>query len=126
MNNISMLRFQEQRLVLHLQSTNHSFGFAIVTNQSHRITTIQKIVPDGSAYLDGRLRKGDILEYINNMSVAGLNSNDVVALLKSSGPQVTLTVLRYERLDYPIKFEKHLFQFYHVSLSKQKGSLGRF
>ena len=44
MNNISMLRFQEQRLVIQLQAKDNSFGFAIVTNQNHRMTTIQKIV----------------------------------------------------------------------------------
>ena len=122
--NKSILRFQQQKMTvtLHTLQLGGSFGFAIVSNQRH--TIVEKIVEGYPAWKDGRLRKGDIIQCINNVPIAGLNSNDVVTILKSCGQQAELTVSRFQRLNFPIRFDTNLNQFYHVTLNKQNKSIG--
>ena len=85
---------------------------------------VEKLVENGVASKDGRLKKGDIVQCINNMPIGGLNSNEVVGILKACGTMTELTVVRYQRFDFPIRFDKNLNHFYHVTLTKIFGSLG--
>ena len=86
---------------------------------------VEKIVENGIAWKDGNLRKGDIIQAISNVPIHGLNSNEVVTILKSCGRVADLTVIRYQRFDYPIRFDQNLNEFFHATLVKQFGSLGK-
>ncbi|CAF5146562.1 unnamed protein product, partial [Rotaria socialis] len=44
---------------------------------------IKDILPDGPAARDGKLRRGDILVYVNDTNVLGFSHTDVVRIFQS-------------------------------------------
>ena len=72
------------------------FGFALRGSQ---IGTIQKNSP---AHKIGLIRVGDTLLKINNITISELINDNVVSLVKDSGPLINLKLSR----DYGKKFTK--------------------
>ena len=60
------------------------------------------MVPHGPAWLDGKLRTGDVLVYVNGQCVLGFTHHDMVTMFQSIGPGevVCLDVCR----GYPLPF----------------------
>ena len=61
------------------------------------------MVPHGPAWLDGKLRTGDVLVYVNGQCVLGFTHHDMVTMFQSIGPGevVCLDVCR----GYPLPFD---------------------
>lgn len=53
---------------------------------------IKNILPKGAAVMDGRLRAGDRLVSVNSVSVSGLSQQQVVALLRNTPTNSTVTI----------------------------------
>ena len=64
---------------------------------------IKSVVPHGPAWLDGKLRTGDVLVYVNGQCVLGFTHHDMVTMFQSIGPGevVCLDVCR----GYPLPFD---------------------
>ena len=64
---------------------------------------IKSVVPHGPAWLDGKLRTGDVLVYVNSQCVLGFTHHDMVTMFQSIGPGevVCLDVCR----GYPLPFD---------------------
>ncbi|OXU31927.1 hypothetical protein TSAR_008232, partial [Trichomalopsis sarcophagae] len=53
---------------------------------------ITKIIPDGAAAIDGRLRINDIIEKVNDCSLINLTHSTAVDILKRAGDSVKLNL----------------------------------
>ena len=64
---------------------------------------IKSVVPNGPAWLDGKLRTGDVLVYVNGTCVLGFTHHDMVTMFQGIGPGevVGLDVCR----GYPLPFD---------------------
>ena len=64
---------------------------------------IKSVVPNGPAWLDGKLKTGDVLVYVNGTCVLGFTHHDMVTMFQSIGPGevVGLDVCR----GYPLPFD---------------------
>lgn len=59
---------------------------------------ITKIIPDGTAYCDGRLCVNDIITKVNDTPVVGVPHSTAVDALKRAGHRVTLCVKRKKNI----------------------------
>ncbi|XP_046353265.1 membrane-associated guanylate kinase, WW and PDZ domain-containing protein 1-like isoform X6 [Haliotis rufescens] len=81
------------------------FGFTIIGGDhvDEEFLQIKSVVENGPAYLDGKLRTGDVLVYVNNSCVLGYTHQDVVSLFQTipPGDTVMLDICR----GYPLPFD---------------------
>ncbi|XP_053625045.1 partitioning defective 3 homolog B isoform X2 [Plodia interpunctella] len=72
-------------------------GFTITTRDNptggHCPIYIKTILPKGAAVTDGRLRAGDRLVSVNNVSVSGLTQQQVVTLLRNTPTDSTVNIV---------------------------------
>ncbi|XP_046745446.1 membrane-associated guanylate kinase, WW and PDZ domain-containing protein 2-like isoform X2 [Diprion similis] len=80
-------------------------GFTIVGGDDaiEEFLQIKSVVPNGPAWIDGKLQTGDVLVYVNETCVLGYTHNEMVNVFKSisSGETVTIEVCR----GYPLPFD---------------------
>uniref|UniRef100_A0A1B6JBW2 PDZ domain-containing protein n=2 Tax=Homalodisca liturata TaxID=320908 RepID=A0A1B6JBW2_9HEMI len=82
-----------QVLVVELnRGWNSRLGFSL--QQSGRNTLISAIHPDSVASRDGRLRAGDQLIMVNDESVEGMSTTEVISLLRKIRGSICITVWR--------------------------------
>ena len=55
---------------------------------------MKRVLPDGLAHQDGRIKRGDRIISINGKSLSGLDNKSALLCLKNSGATVTLEVAR--------------------------------
>ncbi|XP_015584769.1 membrane-associated guanylate kinase, WW and PDZ domain-containing protein 1 isoform X2 [Cephus cinctus] len=88
-----------------LLKSSRGLGFTIVGGDDsvEQFLQIKSVVPNGPAWLDGKLQTGDVLVYVNDTCVLGFTHNEMVNVFKSigSGETVTLEVCR----GYPLPFD---------------------
>jgi hypothetical protein len=81
-----------------LKKSPNGFGFTIIGGyeKGEQFLQIKDILPDGPAAKDGKLRRGDILVYINESNVLGYSHTDVVKIFQTLfvGDIIHLTVCR--------------------------------
>jgi C-terminal processing protease CtpA/Prc len=81
-----------------LQKSQTGFGFTIIggNEKGEHFLQIKDILPDGPAARDGKLRRGDILVYVNDTNVLGYSHTDVVRIFQSLSINdiIRLTVCR--------------------------------
>ncbi|CAF3358587.1 unnamed protein product [Rotaria sp. Silwood1] len=81
-----------------LQKSQNGFGFTIIggNEKGEHFLQIKDILPDGPASRDGKLRRGDILVYVNDTNVLGFSHTDVVRIFQSLSINdiIRLTVCR--------------------------------
>ncbi|XP_011299823.1 membrane-associated guanylate kinase, WW and PDZ domain-containing protein 1 isoform X2 [Fopius arisanus] len=94
-----------QRIRTTLLKSSRGLGFTIVGGDDtvEEFLQIKSVVPNGPAWLDGKLQTGDVLVYVNDTCVLGFTHNDMVNVFKSiaSGETVSLEVCR----GYPLPFD---------------------
>ncbi|XP_014671282.1 PREDICTED: membrane-associated guanylate kinase, WW and PDZ domain-containing protein 2-like isoform X2 [Priapulus caudatus] len=68
-----------------LVKSSRGFGFTIVggDEQNDEFLQIKNVVPDGPADIDGKLRTGDVLVYLDDHCVLGFTHTDVVSIFKT-------------------------------------------
>ncbi|XP_015190615.1 PREDICTED: membrane-associated guanylate kinase, WW and PDZ domain-containing protein 1-like isoform X2 [Polistes dominula] len=98
-------KLKGQRIRTTLIKSARGLGFTIVGGDDtvEEFLQIKSVVPNGPAWLDGKLQTGDVLVYVNNTCVLGFTHNEMVNVFKSigSGETVTLEVCR----GYPLPFD---------------------
>ncbi|XP_039289008.1 uncharacterized protein LOC111049444 [Nilaparvata lugens] len=83
-----------QVLVVELnRGWNSRLGFSLQSAGSHH-TAISAIYPDSVASRDGRLRPGDQLIMVNDESVEGMSTTEVIDLLRKIRGSICITVWR--------------------------------
>lgn len=94
-----------QRIQTSLVKSSRGLGFTIVGGDDNvqEFLQIKSVVPNGPAWLDGKLLTGDVLVYVNDTCVLGFSHNDMVNVFKSigGGETVALEVCR----GYPLPFD---------------------
>lgn len=94
-----------ERLSTTLLKSSRGLGFTIVGGDDNvdEFLQIKSIVPNGPAWLDGKLQMGDILVYVNDTCVLGFTHHEMVNVFQSiqPGETVTLEVCR----GYPLPFD---------------------
>lgn len=87
-----------QRFRTSLLKSSRGLGFTIVggDDEVDEFLQIKSIVPNGPAWLDGKLQTGDIIVYVNETCVLGYTHNKIVRLFQSiaAGETVMLEVCR--------------------------------
>ncbi|XP_032682313.1 membrane-associated guanylate kinase, WW and PDZ domain-containing protein 1-like isoform X1 [Odontomachus brunneus] len=91
-------KLKGQRIRTTLIKSSRGLGFTIVGGDDavEEFLQIKSVVPNGPAWLDGKLQTGDVLVYVNDTCVLGFTHNEMVNVFKSigSGETVTLEVCR--------------------------------
>ncbi|CAF0851499.1 unnamed protein product [Adineta steineri] len=81
-----------------LQKSSNGFGFTIIggNEKGEHFLQIKDILSDGPAARDGKLRRGDILVYVNDTNVLGFSHTDVVRIFQTLpiNDVIRLTVCR--------------------------------
>ncbi|XP_039307362.1 membrane-associated guanylate kinase, WW and PDZ domain-containing protein 1 isoform X4 [Solenopsis invicta] len=98
-------KLKGQKIRITLIKSSRGLGFTIVGGDDtvEEFLQIKSVVPNGPAWLDGKLQTGDVLVYVNDTCVLGFTHNEMVNVFKSigSGETVTLEVCR----GYPLPFD---------------------
>eukprot|EP00096_Caligus_rogercresseyi_P010853 TRINITY_DN407_c1_g1_i1.p1 TRINITY_DN407_c1_g1~~TRINITY_DN407_c1_g1_i1.p1 ORF type:complete len:1337 (-),score=405.78 TRINITY_DN407_c1_g1_i1:791-4801(-) len=88
-----------------LVKSARGLGFTIVGGDDNveEFLQIKSVVPNGPAWLDGGLKTGDVLVYVNSTCVLGFTHHDMVTMFQSisTGDIVSLEVCR----GYPLPFD---------------------
>jgi atrophin-1 interacting protein 3 (BAI1-associated protein 1) len=99
----NQLRGDRQRT--QLVKSVQGLGFTIVGGDDNveEFLQIKSVVPNGPAWLDGRLKTGDVLVYVNDTCVLGYTHHDMVTMFQSisAGESVVLEICR----GYPLPFD---------------------
>ncbi|KAJ9598628.1 hypothetical protein L9F63_010698, partial [Diploptera punctata] len=94
-----------ERIQTTLVKSSRGLGFTIVggDDTEEEFLQIKSVVPNGPAWLDGKLQTGDVLVYVNETCVLGFTHHDMVSMFQSITPAetVTLEVCR----GYPLPFD---------------------
>ncbi|XP_063219492.1 membrane-associated guanylate kinase, WW and PDZ domain-containing protein 1 isoform X3 [Bacillus rossius redtenbacheri] len=96
---------QGERIKTTLVKSSRGLGFTIVggDDSEEEFLQIKSVVPNGPAWLDGKLLTGDVLVRVNETCVLGFTHHDMVSVFQSIAPgeTVTLEVCR----GYPLPFD---------------------
>ncbi|KAL9921885.1 membrane associated guanylate kinase, WW and PDZ domain containing protein magi isoform 2-T4 [Glossina fuscipes fuscipes] len=96
---------QGERITRTLLKSARGLGITIVGGDDgvEEFLQIKSIVPNGPAWLDGRLQMGDVLVYVNDTCVLGFSHHEMVNVFQSimPGETVTLEICR----GYPLPFD---------------------
>uniref|UniRef100_A0A1Q3F106 Putative membrane-associated guanylate kinase n=1 Tax=Culex tarsalis TaxID=7177 RepID=A0A1Q3F106_CULTA len=96
---------QGERLMTTLVKSTRGLGFTIVGGDDNveEFLQIKSIVPNGPAWMDGKLKTGDVLVYVNEICVLGFTHHEMVNIFQSilPGEEVHLDVCR----GYPLPFD---------------------
>ncbi|XP_037088645.1 membrane-associated guanylate kinase, WW and PDZ domain-containing protein 1-like [Pollicipes pollicipes] len=88
-----------------LHKSSRGLGFTIVGGDDgdEEFLQIKSVVPNGPAWLDGKLNTGDVLVYVNGQCVLGYTHQDMVHMFQTigAGELVQLEVCR----GYPLPFD---------------------
>lgn len=96
-----------QRVRTALVKSSRGLGFTIVGGDDRdgadEFLQIKSVVPKGPAWLDGRLRTGDVIVRVNDVCVLGYTHSRIVRLFQAipAGSTVALEVCR----GYPLPFD---------------------
>merc|ERR1719319_120386 len=94
-----------EKLQAKLVKSTRGLGFTIVggDDSEEEFLQIKSVVPNGPAWLDGKLKTGDVLVYVNGTCVLGFTHHDMVTMFQgiSPGEVVSLDVCR----GYPLPFD---------------------
>ncbi|XP_021927239.1 membrane-associated guanylate kinase, WW and PDZ domain-containing protein 2-like isoform X3 [Zootermopsis nevadensis] len=77
-----------------LVKSSRGLGFTIVggDDTEEEFLQIKSVVPNGPAWLDGKLQTGDVLVYVNETCVLGFTHHDMVSMFQSISPAETVTL----------------------------------
>ncbi|XP_058837633.1 membrane-associated guanylate kinase, WW and PDZ domain-containing protein 1 [Topomyia yanbarensis] len=94
-----------ERLMTTLVKSTRGLGFTIVGGDDNveEFLQIKSIVPNGPAWIDDKLKTGDVLVYVNEICVLGFTHHEMVNIFQSilPGEEVHLDVCR----GYPLPFD---------------------
>jgi len=94
-----------EKLQAKLVKSTKGLGFTIVggDDSEEEFLQIKSVVPNGPAWLDGKLKTGDVLVYVNGTCVLGFTHHDMVTMFQGiiPGEVVSLDVCR----GYPLPFD---------------------
>merc|ERR1719203_322812 len=94
-----------ERIRTQLVKSLQGLGFTIVGGDDNveEFLQIKSVVPNGPAWLDGNLKTGDVLVYVNDTCVLGFTHLDMVTMFQGINPGevVQLDVCR----GYPLPFD---------------------
>ncbi|XP_058458463.1 membrane-associated guanylate kinase, WW and PDZ domain-containing protein 1 [Malaya genurostris] len=94
-----------ERFMTTLVKSTRGLGFTIVGGDDNveEFLQIKSIVPNGPAWIDGKLKTGDVLVYVNEICVLGFTHHEMVNIFQSilPGEEVHLDVCR----GYPLPFD---------------------
>ena len=110
-------RLTGETVTCSLKKSLNGFGFTIIDGleRGEHYLQVKDILPDGPAARDGKLQRGDILVYVNDVHVLGYSHTDVVRIFQglSVGDALNLTVCR----GYPLTLNLNDPQIDVVSLN---------
>lgn len=96
---------QGERIMTTLLKSSRGLGFTIIGGDDNidEFLQIKSIVPNGPAWLDGKLQTGDVLVYVNETCTLGYKHHEMVNVFQSimAGETVSLEVCR----GYPLPFD---------------------
>lgn len=72
--------------------SSRGLGFTIVGGDEtvEEFLQIKSVVPNGPAWLDGKLQMGDVLVYVNDTCLLGFTHHDMVNVFQSIVPGETV------------------------------------
>ncbi|KII62771.1 hypothetical protein RF11_08947 [Thelohanellus kitauei] len=87
------------------------------SQSDHPALCVKEVIPQSSAFFDGRIVKGDEIAMINNQRVSEMNLQDVCKLIKYSKHGIILGIVRHDICDDKSNLNTELsYDKYHLEL----------
>uniref|UniRef100_A0A183FRA4 PDZ domain-containing protein n=1 Tax=Heligmosomoides polygyrus TaxID=6339 RepID=A0A183FRA4_HELPZ len=82
---------------------------------------IHEVYPDGAAAHDGRLKPGDQVLEVNNVSLRGVTHDQAISSLRRTPPKVRLLIYRDVNLQLSLLDPTQIYNMFEVELVKKPG-----
>ncbi|VDL69781.1 unnamed protein product [Nippostrongylus brasiliensis] len=98
-------------------------GLSIVGGSDTVLGTvvIHEVYPDGAAAHDGRLKPGDQVLEVNNVSLRGVTHDQAISSLRRTPPKVRLLIYRDVNLQLSLLDPTQIYNMFEVELVKKPG-----
>ena len=101
-----------KRIEISLKKGAQGLGFSVTTRDNpaggHCPIYIKNILPKGAAVEDGRLKPGDRLLEVDNVTMTGKSQSEVVNILRSTQPGATVKIIVSRQQEIPEVDEREI------------------
>lgn len=101
-----------RRIEITLKKGAHGLGFSVTTRDNpaggHCPIYIKNILPKGAAIEDGRLKPGDRLLEVDNVTMTGKSQSEVVNILRATQPGATVKIVVSRQQEIPETDEREI------------------
>lgn len=101
-----------RKIEISLKKGTHGLGFSVTTRDNpaggHCPIYIKNILPKGAAIEDGRLKPGDRLLEVDNVTMTGKSQSEVVNILRATQPGATVKIVVSRQQEIPEVDEREI------------------